>query len=405
MHPDAPFTALFTSVPAGALPKAVEVVWRRRAALQIRDLFEWEPAPLAEALDLSEDELGLLLSLRAGLPRARVLVERLAAEGITLVTVAERTYPAALREALGDEAPRALWLAGSRDPLLRGPVTIVGERDAPESAVNQAQELARITAREGRSVLTGVATAIERAVLQAVLAEPGGTAVGVSHYGINRTLPNLRPWRQAIREGRLLLLSHTHPEASWEPGLEDTGYAVLAGLAERMILVRGGRPGGADRCARLSLALARPVFISAGGDDESTATLRAAGARLLSDPLGAGFLADVPVRKAVIAAEPEISPDAANEEPAPDNSLEDVVLRYLTGKRRPIGKGALLRALAVEEATLDRALISLIARGAVAQRLHRTGFAYIATGEADAGSGAFQLSIFGTDERVGSTGR
>jgi predicted Rossmann fold nucleotide-binding protein DprA/Smf involved in DNA uptake len=214
MHPDAPFVALFTSVPAGTLPTAVEVVWHRRGALQIRDLFEWEPATLAEALALPEDELSRLLSLRAGLPRARILAERLAAEGVTMVTVAERAYPAALREALGDEAPRALWLAGTRDPLLRGPVAIVGERDAPQDTISEAQELARITAREGRSVLTGVATAIERAVLQAVLAEPGGTVVGVSHYGINRTLPNLRPWRQAIREGRLVLLSHTHPEAA-----------------------------------------------------------------------------------------------------------------------------------------------------------------------------------------------
>ncbi len=404
MHPDAPFTALFTSVPAGALPKAAEVVWARRGALQIRDLFEWESAPLAEALDIPEDELGPLLSLRAGLPRARILVERLAAEGVTLVTVAERAYPAALREALGDAAPRALWLAGARDPLLRGPVAIVGERDAPEDTINQAQELARITAREGRSVLTGVATAIERAVLQAVLAEPGGTAVGVSHYGINRTMPNLRAWRQAIREGRLVLLSHAHPEASWAPGLEEIGHAVVAGMAERMVLSRGGRPGGADRCTRLSLALGRPVFISGGGDDESTASLLAAGGRLLSNPIGAGFLTGVAARQAVVAAESASATDIATEEPGADDSLEDLALRYLTGKRRPTGKGALLRALAVEEAALDGALISLIARGVVAQRRHRTGFAYTITDDAGVGTGAFQLSIFGTDDGVGSTG-
>src|SRR6185312_15436972 len=108
------------------LPTAVGAVGRRRGALQIRDLFEWEPAALAEALATAEDDLAPLLSLRAGLPRARALIQRLAEEGIALVTIGERAYPASLRDALGDEAPRALWLAGTRDPLSRGPVAIVG---------------------------------------------------------------------------------------------------------------------------------------------------------------------------------------------------------------------------------------------------------------------------------------
>jgi hypothetical protein len=177
----------------------------------------------------------------------------------------------------------------------------------------------------------------------------------------------------------------------------------LTGMAERMVLVRGGRPGGAERCARLNLSLGRPVFMSVRGDDDSAASLLAAGGRLLPDPVGVGFLTALPARPTVVAADPGIPPDPAREAPPSADSLEDIVLRYLTGKRRPTGKGALLRALAVEEAALDAALISLIGQGSVAQRLHRTGLAYIATDDEDAGTGAFQLSIFGTDERVGSS--
>ncbi len=399
MHPDAPFVALLTDLPAHALPASVSAVWRRRGALQIRDLFEWEPAALAEALAIPEDALAPLLALRAGLPRARTLIQRLTGEGISLVTVGERAYPSALRDALGDEAPRALWLAGARDPLSRGPIAIVGEREAPDDAVGEASDLARAAAGEGHSVLTGVATPIERAVLRAALAEPGGTAIGLSHYGIARALPNLQPWRQAIREGRFLLLSHAQPEAPWEPGREELGGAVLAGLADRLVLVQGGRPATADRCARLALGLGRPVFIRPR-DEATAATLLAEGARVLSEPLGADLVAALPARRGAVAAEPTISSSGLNEEGAPPNDLEEMVLRYLNGRRKPAGKGALLHALAIEEGVLDRALMRLMARGDVTQHSHRTGVAYTVTGAKGTGTGAFQLSIFGLDQET-----
>jgi len=76
------------------------------------------------------------------------------------------------------------------------------------------------------------------------------------------------------------------------------------------------------------------------------------------------------------------------------------VLRYLNGRRKPAAKGALLHALAVEEGILDRALMRLMARGDITQHSHRTGVAYTVTGVKGAGTGAFQLSIFGLDQET-----
>jgi predicted Rossmann fold nucleotide-binding protein DprA/Smf involved in DNA uptake len=221
----------------------------------------------------------------------------------------------------------------------------------------------------------------------------------LSHYGIARALPNLQPWRQAIREGRFLLLSHAQPEAPWEPGREELGCAVVAGLADRLVLVQGGRPATADRCARLALGLGRPVFIRPR-DEATAAPLLAEGARVLSEPLGTDLLAALPARRGAAAAEPTVPSSVLSEEGTSADGLDEMVLRYLTGKRRPAGKGALLHALSIEEGLLDRALMRLMARGDIAQRTHRTGVAYTATGVKGAGAGAFQLSIFGLDQET-----
>ncbi len=430
MHPDAPFLALLTSDSIPALPRVVHDAWRCQGAPNARDLFEWSPEALAEALGVPEDDLAPLLALRARLPSARALIDRLAAEGVTLVTARERAYPRAARETLGADAPPVLWLAGSRDPLARGPVAIVGERDAPMDALALARETAIALAREGRSVLTGVATAFERAVLQVTLAESGGSAVAVVHYGLARALPNLRLWRQGISEGRLLLLSHTHPEAPWEPRHEEIGGALLAGLADRVVLVGGGAPATADRCARQALRLRRPLFVRTD-EEPATAALLAGGAHVLVEPIRVDLvLAALPLNRdqdvdpaaqPVGEAPPEvvevtpgparatdgrraqtrrsspskpIAPPSPPETAPPADLLEAALLRHLTGKRRPTGKGALVRALAVEEAALDRVLLALIAQGHVVQRPHRAGVAYGLADPPGAGTGAFQLSIF-----------
>ncbi len=422
MHADAPFLALLTALPAGAIPQTARGAWHRQGALQPRDLFEWSPEALAEALGVPESDLEVLLALRARLPEARALVARLAAEGVVAVTARERAYPRNLREALGAQAPPLLWLAGSREPLLRGPVAVLGERDAPADAVELAREVAMVLTREGRSVLAGVATAFERSLLQATLSEPGGTAVAVAHYGIARALPNLRLWRQAMREGRLLLLSHTHPEAAWEPRLEEIGGAVLAGLAERMVLVGGGEPGAADRGAWQALRLGRPLFVRSG-DDQATAALLAAGAHVLVEPVRvdlvlmggpgdqteareprSGDAGEAPGERAgaegvsTSAPSPAIGPETAATTGMPVEKLEADLLRCLTRNRRPVGKGALIRALAVEEAALDRLLPILIGQGRVVQRPHRAGVAYTVTGDVAPAMGAFQPSLFGQIE-------
>ncbi|HVA88359.1 MAG TPA: DNA-processing protein DprA [Chloroflexota bacterium] len=433
MHADAPFLALLTALPTGALPQAARDAWQRQGAPQPRDLFEWSPEALSEALGVPEQDLEPLIALRARLPEARALVARLAAEGVVAVSTRERAYPRNLREALGADAPPLLWLAGSRDPLSRGPVAVVGERNAPLDAVEIAREVAVVLAREGRSVLTGMATAFERSLLQATLAEPGGAAVAVAHYGIARALPNLHLWRQAVREGRLLLLSPTHPEAPWEPRLEESGGAVLAGLAERMVLVGGGEPAAADRCAWHALRLGRPLFVRSGEDRETTALL-AGGAHILVEPVrvdlvligmpaarsGAeerraaplsGDAEDGPgiapaprrpaMKKALTASLSPAEEDSHQIEPLADTpaaKLEADLLRCLTRSSRPVGKGALIRALAVEEAALDHLLPILIGQGRVVQRPHRAGVAYTLTGDAGAATGAFQPSLFGQAE-------
>ncbi len=437
MQPEAVYWALLSSAQP-ALPAGLLDAWYAMGARSPRDLFEREPQALADLLEKPEHDLEPLLALRARLPQAQRLVERLAGEEIELVTARERRYPEALRAVLGTPTPPPLWLAGSLDLLARRPIAVLSSRDAPPGALEYARVLARGLALGGRPVLTGVATAIERAVLEAVLGESAGTAIAVLNQGITRALPDLRRHWREVRGGRVLLLSPAHPEAPWQPGLEDLRGVVLAGLAERIVLVHSGDDGAAGETARRALQEGRPLYVRTGEDDAVQALLEGGARPLpaqaeqaaamvlaperaepeLAGPARGKRAARTRVSSAVAAEEAETDRAAAGQdEPSTpddlkvasephariaDGRIEEDLLRYLEFKRgKVVSKGKLLQALGVREADLDRALIALIAGGWIVQRSQRTGVGYslVRTGEPTPPEGVFQLSLFGQEQQ------
>ena len=79
--------------------------------------------------------------------------------------------------------------------------------------------------------------------------------------GIARALPDLRRLVPRLREGQLLLLSRVHPEAPWQPALEEGRGAVVVALAERVVVVHAGLTGGTWEVAQQALRYGRPLFV------------------------------------------------------------------------------------------------------------------------------------------------
>jgi predicted Rossmann fold nucleotide-binding protein DprA/Smf involved in DNA uptake len=347
----------------------------------------------------------------------------------------------------GSAFPPVLWFAGNLDLLAARPIALLGARDAPPEAIAFARALAGGLASRGRPTLSGVARAIERAALGAALAEPDGAFIAVLGQGISRTLPDLQRLQGQIRAGRLLLISAWHPEMSWQPRLEPARAALVVALAERIVLAQMEQDDGTCQIEQLARRLGRPLLVrTAEGDkpstpldprvqevrwpaesaetlvDEILATPAKRGwavrkSRAESEVVESGAKGEQKVQDVARSQQPHRHraksahapadgpmPEHAASEPAKVpiamDALSDTVIRLLRRRRGTIGKGALLLALAVPEAVLDRALAALIAEGKVTQRPHRTGIGYEAlkNGKDDRRETGFQLSLFGQED-------
>lgn len=416
MQSEAAYWALLT----GEEPWQVELLgaWHGAGNRSLRGLFEEAPQALAMLLGLPEEALTPLLAVRTRVPRTASLLDRLGREGVDLVTRWERRYPRALKTALGDGAPPALWHAGPLDLLGQGPVAVFGARDAGPDAVAFARALAVGLAGRGRPVITGVARAIERATLEAALGA-GGAGIVMLGQGIARAQPDLRRLQAQIAAGRLLVLSGMAPEAPWQPWIEGARGALAAALAERAAVAQVSEGGGTWATVQAAIGLGRPLYVRESEDDTHRALL-AGGALSLPwpaepdelvalllpadrQPRGAAAAQgqDGEVQSAAEAGEQpggraeEVTPSGAGGAPA----LQEALLRYLQrSRRRATGKGTLLQMFPVGERELDRALLALIADGSVTERPHRSGAQYSALPEGKRGQGAFQPSLFGQQE-------
>jgi predicted Rossmann fold nucleotide-binding protein DprA/Smf involved in DNA uptake len=279
-------------------------------------------------------------------------------------------------------------------------------------------------------VITGVARAIERAVLETTLGV-GGAAIVVLGQGIARAQPGMRRLQAHIAGATLLVLAALTPEAPWQPGLEEGRGALAASLAERVAVAQMGEGEGIAAAVQAACRLRRPVFVREA-DAEAHRALLPDGALALPWPAEPGELAalllppsrrrlregpgqdaagdEVP-REARAAEQPDQRPGAEALAPAagsvePDGKinehrLDEELLRYLRrSRRKATGKGALLQAFPVDESALDRALLALIAAGQVVERSHRSGARYAAVraGDEEAMRSGFQLSLFGQDD-------
>jgi hypothetical protein len=312
----------------GGPPDALAAAGCCLAALYLRGLERpWQPQRrrwpwvldclLAEARPLGRSAA----ALRArGLPEEAALLDvpgllgagaGAVSEGRAL-TAASPSYPPGWREALGSQAPPALWAEG-RLPAGRW-LAVAGSRRPSPAAVEWAGEAARAAVRLGASVVSGGCWGVDLAAESAALdAGAEGRVVEVLPCGLAACPP--------APEGAVRL-SACPPAAPFSPGQAAERNALLyaagrAGLALEPRLGRGGTWQGALDALRRRLAV---VGVPEPCLGEGGRALVALGARPMPAGEGAGGAADA-VRALLAAyppvAQPSLFGSGAVREPSP----------------------------------------------------------------------------------------
>jgi predicted Rossmann fold nucleotide-binding protein DprA/Smf involved in DNA uptake len=236
------------------------VRWLLENKLRPADLLADDIVPdLARGTGLEEQRLLDLLKRGVKLGFA---VEKWNQSGIWVICRSDPDYPARYRTHLKEKAPPILFGAGERSLLQGGGLAIVGSRDVDATGEVFARKVAERCARAGMPVVSGGARGVDQIAMLSAL-ENGGIVLGILADSLLRRSV-ARDARDALADGRLLLISPYHPEAGFNVGNAMGRNKFIYALAEYGLVVRsdylkGGTWEGAKE--ELKQDPGRPVFV------------------------------------------------------------------------------------------------------------------------------------------------
>lgn len=219
-------------------------------------------------------------------------------------------FPSRLREIY--DPPAFLWMRGDLRPDEGPMITIVGTRRCTEYGRAQAHHFASVLARQGFTIVSGLAYGIDAAAHKGAL-DAGGRTVAVLGSGVGRIYPQKHTGlaRRIADDGAVLseYALEADPDASNFPERN----RILSGMALGTLVVESFSEGGALITARLALEQNREVFAVPGAitKDSSRGTnrlIQRGHAKLVLEV--DDLLEELPQ----IASDPESDPDDA--EPA-----------------------------------------------------------------------------------------
>lgn len=260
------------------------------AELQRRDvapaaLLE-EPSPIpdiANSARLDPRRIDGLLGRGYALARA---LERWEKRGIWVLTRADAHYPRLLRERMGRNRPPVLYGCGNPTLLDGGGLAVVGSRAVADDVAVIAEEVGALCASSGVPVVSGGAKGVDQAAMRGAT-DAGGCAIGILANNLARAVL-VRANRDAIMQGRLLLVSPYDPAARFFVGHAMARNRLIYGLADSALVVnsdlgRGGTWTGAmEQLGKLNYV---PVNVrNRGRTSQGLIGLMEHGARPWPDP-------------------------------------------------------------------------------------------------------------------------
>ena len=194
---------------------------------------------------------------------APVLVARVRALGIEVLTIESSDYPGRLR--LLDLPPPVLFVRGdfaALDPARS--VAIVGTRRATEGGRRIAGAIGGAVSTAGAVVVSGLAVGIDGAAHAAAVA-CGGRTVAVLGSGHERLYPRAHGHlADQIVAGGGAVISELAPDVGPVPGTFPRRNRVVSGLADATVIVEAGERSGALITASWALEQGRECFVVPG---------------------------------------------------------------------------------------------------------------------------------------------
>jgi DNA processing protein len=187
--------------------------------------------------------------------------ERLQSLGVDVLTWADDTYPPHLKEI--DQPPPVLYVRGNVLPEDEWAVAIVGTRRVTAYGRQVADEVATTLARNGVTVVSGLARGVDSIAHQAALNADGRT-LAVLGNGVDIIYPpeNRQLASRIMEHGALV---SDYPLGTQPDGINfPPRNRIISGLSRAVIIIEAGETSGALITATFAAEQGRDVFAVPG---------------------------------------------------------------------------------------------------------------------------------------------
>jgi predicted Rossmann fold nucleotide-binding protein DprA/Smf involved in DNA uptake len=190
--------------------------WMRSNNIEPGDLLDSTSSDKLKAFQdakIDFDRLNALLNRGGGLA---IAVDEWTQRGIWILSLNDEGYPKRWMDRLNNIVPPLLYGVGNRDLLSNSGIAIVGSRDVDEVAISATRTVAKICAIHDIQIISGGARGVDNEAILTALAQ-GGRAIGVLADSLAKTSLSGK-FRQALRDGRLVLISPYDPDVAFNIG-------------------------------------------------------------------------------------------------------------------------------------------------------------------------------------------
>ena len=244
----------------GSFGSVATVLTEARARGAVRRLVAASFGPDGESATLTTEAARGIVAAAGEIDRRLAVVR---ASGVTIVTLADETYPRRLRRI--DLPPPVLFVRGDVAALDRArAVAVVGTRRPTEAGRSLAGQIADAVAGLGATVISGLAVGIDAAAHEAAVRgrHPTVAVIGGGHDHLypaaNRGLA------ASIVRGGGVVVSEFAPDTEPSRGTFPRRNRIISGLADATVVVEAGSRSGALTTAAWALEQGRGLHLVPG---------------------------------------------------------------------------------------------------------------------------------------------
>lgn len=238
--------------------------------LTLESFFSLSEEQWKNDFEMNDKEISDLNRAKSELPNSAFLAETITAQGFEIIPITSKDYPEILKTNLKENAPPLLYIKGNKKILEEKSLAIVGSRNASKKSLDFTDNIAKLSSKEFKVVVSGFAKGVDKQALDSAIKYIGQSII-VLPQGILTFNKGYETYYRQIVDGNILVLSTFFPEAPWLVELAMARNSTIYALASEIYVAESSDKGGTWSGVIDGLRKGRKIYVRKPDEDEENA--------------------------------------------------------------------------------------------------------------------------------------